>query len=381
MNFLAYYFIATAAYLALVWWDNARLCFQRVPPFDPARKKWPLVSICVPARNEEKRIGPLLESLSKINYPRYEILIMDDQSTDGTWKLLQRYAKKSSRFRLFKGTTPPTGWVGKPWACHQLSQKAGGDWLLFTDADTWHEPDVLKRVVQAAEEKSSDLLSTMTGQATKTWLEYLVIPVMCYDLISFFPKRWVLKQGHPLSQVAWANGQFLFFRKKAYRAIGGHTAVKDRIDEDLTFAKITVRENLRLTLFNGSDLSGCRMYTSAMDVWMGFSKIIFPSLEYSVIRALIAYALVLIIAALPFVLLFTSTPGTLLFNAALSLAAVQVLVRLDQAFRFRFPLFSCFLHPLANVLFILIGFNSVRWYLFARQGHWKGRVVKVQAAA
>src|SRR5579872_4738039 len=98
MNFLAYYFIATAIYFALVWWDNARLCFQAFPTADRKRKKWPMVSVCIPARNEETRIGPCLDSFVKQDYPKYEVIILDDQSTDGTWKILQQYAKKNKNF-------------------------------------------------------------------------------------------------------------------------------------------------------------------------------------------------------------------------------------------------------------------------------------------
>ncbi len=380
MNFLAYYFIVTAVYLAIVWWDNARLCFRDFPTTDVKRKKWPLVSVCIPARNEETRIGPCLDGFLNQDYPNYEVIILDDQSTDGTWKLLQKYAKKTRRFKLMKGKPLPSGWMGKSWACHQLSFKAKGEWLLFTDADTWHQPDSLKRAVQAAENNSSDMVSCMTGQVTKTWMEYLIVPVMCYDLISFFPKRFILKQGSPFSQLVWANGQFIFFRRETYKAIGGHTAVKNRIDEDMTFGKVVIGKGYRLSLFNGSHITTCRMYTSAKDVWEGFSKIMFQSFNYSVPQALIGYLAVLAVTVLPFLIPFFTTPGSLLFNSAVALSVVQVVVRLEQSQRFGFPFFSAFLHPLANFIFIIIGFNSMRWYLIGK-GYWKGRVMELRAAS
>jgi hypothetical protein len=117
------------------------------------------------------------------------------------------------------------------------------------------------------------------------------------------------------------------------------------------------------------------MYSSAKDLWMGFSKIIFPSLERSVLRALPAYLAVLYLTTLPFLLLLIVPPGHPLFVASLALCLVQWGVRLDQALRFRFPALSCPFHPIANLLFILIGFNSMRWYLFGRMGQWKGRKV------
>src|SRR5690348_14488079 len=139
MVVLACFFVYMTVYLIACGVDNTRV-FRKLPRVEPAPRKWPLVSVLVPARNEEKRIRPCLESLLKQDYPRYELLVLDDQSTDGTLKLLKSYAKRSGgRLKLFQGKPLPKGWVGKPWACHELSKKAKGDWLFFTDADTWHD--------------------------------------------------------------------------------------------------------------------------------------------------------------------------------------------------------------------------------------------------
>jgi chlorobactene glucosyltransferase len=348
---------------------------------DTKRKKWPFVSVCLPARNEEKRIGPCLEGFLKQDYPRYEVLILDDQSTDGTWRLLQRTARRDPRFKLFQGTPLPRGWVGKPWACRQLARRARGEWLLFTDADTWHRSDTLKRTVQAAEAEGSDLLTFMTAQETRSWMEILVIPALCFDLISFYPQSWVLRKGNPLNSYVWANGQFLFFRRKHYLSIGGHAAVKDRIDEDLTFGKITVKRGMRLSLLNGSDLVTCRMYTSAVDVWRGFSKIIFPSFQYSSLKSVAGLLFTSFLTILPFVLPWFTTPGSFLFCSALLAAAVQTLLRLDQSRRFGFSVLSAWLHPLGQFFLVLMGFNSIRWYLFSGRGHWRGRTISLPSKA
>ena len=375
MAFLAAFFIVQFVYLTFCAWDNTRL-FRKVPPADPGRKKWPLVSVCVPARNEEFRIRPCLESFLRQDYPRVEVLILDDQSTDGTYRLLKEYSAKSKSFKALRGKALPKGWVGKPWACHQLALKARGEWLFFTDADTWHSPDMLKRSVQAAEEEKADLLSCFTRQETKTWLEYLVIPVMVFCLTAFLPVSRVLKRGTRFSKFAGAGGQFLLFKRKAYKAIGGHACVKNEIVEDLKIGNHLVQKGLKLVLLNGVEVTLCRMYQSARDVWEGFSKNFFPAFGFSVGKALAGYCFLLSVTVLPFALLIFLIPWTPLFNAALGLALLQILLRLNQARHYRLPFFSCFLHPLGNLLFVLIGFNSMRWFLWKGQGHWKGRILR-----
>jgi len=375
MTFLALFFGFLGVYLTACAWDNTRL-FRKVPPADQGRKKWPLVSVCVPARNEELRLRPCLESFLEQDYPRLEVLVLDDQSTDGTYSLLREYAVKSKRFKILRGKPLPEGWVGKPWACHQLSLKARGEWLFFTDADTWHSPDMLKRSVQAAEREKADLLSCFTQQETGTWLEYLVIPVMVFCLIAFLPVRRVLKKGTFFSKFAGAGGQFLLFRRKAYQAIGGHISVRHEIVEDLKIGNHLVQGGFRLVFLNGADMTFCRMYHSARDVWEGFSKNFFPAFGFSLPRALASYGFLLGVTVLPFALLVWAAPGTFLFNAALGLAVLQVLLRLNQAVRYGLPLASCFLHPLGNLLFVLIGFNSMRWFLVRGYGVWKGRTLR-----
>ncbi len=379
MEILAVFYIVAAIYLALCGHDNLRRFFRKPPLVDSRRGAWPLVSVCIPARNEEKRVGPCLKGFQRQNYPRYEVLILDDQSTDGTWRVLCRAAHRDKRFHILKGRPLPKGWVGKPWACDQLARKAKGRWLLFTDADTQHDPETLKRSVLAAESTSADLLTYMTAQTTLTWIEFLVIPTLCFDLISFFPQRWVLKKGSLFSRFVWANGQFLFFNRDSYRALGGHRAVRDRTDEDLTFGKMVVRRGMRLSLHNGSDLVKCRMYTSATDVWRGLSKIIYPSFDFRLGRALAGHALVFLLSVLPFALPFLTKPGSPLFCASLALAGVQVLLRAHQSLRFGFPFLSCFFHPIGNALLVAIGLNSMRWYRMKGGGHWRGRFMALGA--
>lgn len=383
---MAAYWWFLAVYLVYCAWENARL-FQKPAEPDPRRKKWPLVSVLIPARNEESRIKPCLESLLKQDYPAYEILVLDDRSTDGTFNLVKDLAKHNpfdspkgkrgslragSHLKILKGRELPGGWVGKPWACFQLSKKARGEWLFFTDADTWHRPEMLKRTVQMAEKKKADTLTLFTRQVTKTWMEALVIPVMAYTLLAFLPARWSLRKNSFFNRFAGVSGQFVFIKRKVYQAFGGHETVKNEIVEDLNFGKQVVRNGYRLVYGDGSDFSFCRMYTNAGEVWHGFSKNFFPAVAFSPLYFLNAVIVLILDGVLPFAAIALG-PGFPLFWPGLALALVSVGVRWLQAVRYGFHKGSVFFHPLGCLLFALIGFNSLQWYWWRGHGYWKGR--------
>ena len=354
-------------------WDNTRL-FVKPPPADTKRKKWPFVSILIPARNEEKRIDPCIRGMLQQDYPAYEILILDDRSTDRTFNVVQAYAKRNVRLKVLRGKELPAGWVGKPWACFQLSKKARGEWLFFTDADTEHKPDMLKRTVQMAEQKKADVLTLFTRQITKTWMEILVIPVMAYTLLAFLPARLSLRKNSRFNRFAGVSGQFVFIQRKIYRAFGGHEVVKNEIVEDLNLGKQVVRRGYRLVYGDGSDFSFCRMYTNAREVWEGFSKNFFPAMAFSPLYFLNAFLVLILDGVLPF-LAVARGPSSELFWPGLAMVLVSLGVRWLQAVRYNYHKGSVLFHPLGCLLFALIGLNSMRWFLLGG-GHWKGRKLK-----
>ncbi len=376
--------------IAAYWWfmagwmvfcarENTRL-FQKPGPPDPQRKKWPKVSVLIPARNEEGRIRPCLKSLLQQDYPAYEILVLDDRSTDDTFNLVKDLARHNTRLRILKGKNLPEGWVGKPWACWQLSQKANGEWFFFTDADTWHNPQMLKRTVQMSEEKKADVLTLLTRQITETWMEALVVPVMAYTLLAFLPARWSLRKESRFSRFAGVSGQFVFIQRRVYRAMGGHQIVKNEIVEDLNFGKQVVRNGYRLAYGDGSDFSFCRMYTNSGEVWQGFSKNFFPAVGFHPLYFLNAQVALIVDGLLPFAVVVLG-PGFPLFWPALALALVSLGIRWIEAIRYGFHKGSVLFHPLGCLLFALVGFNSLRWYWLRGHGHWKGRKLQNPFAA
>ncbi len=345
----------------------------------------PLVSILVPARNEERCIGACARSLAAQDYPNFELLVLDDHSEDGTVRILREigFSETNPNLRLLHGEPLPPGWTGKAWACHQLAAQAKGGHLFFTDADTEHSPGTLASALAHARETNADLLSAWPRLLTRTWSEKLVIPILHVLGGAFYPHALLLLlQSRPalarslprgfLRVLGGANGQFLFFKKSAYEAIGGHAAVRDHLVEDVALGReITMRmsEGMRLVNCDGSQLATCRMYSSFAGVWEGFTKNVRPAFEDSLAVFLVVGLIQFCCFLMPFVLV--CVPGSLWRFAACEVALVY-LIRVILTIRFRTSWFGCIFHPAGEFLAMLIALNS--WRRSAGDGvTWKGR--------
>ena len=353
-------------------------------PANPA-----LVSILVPARNEEPRLPRCLDSLLAQTYPNFEIVVLDDNSTDGTSRVaLERgfSTDAGAARRLLSGAALPPGWTGKGWACHQLAQAARGEYLLFTDADTHHAPDCLATAITHAIEERADLLAAWPRQITLTWSERLVIPLIGLLILGFMPHLFIwLPQRFPAlakripRQWLWglggANGQFLLFRRAAYDTIGGHEAVRDHLVEDVALARrITqrIRDGMRLINCDGSQIVSCRMYENLAGVWEGFTKNLRAAFDNRVAVFLGFGLMQLVCFVLPFAM--AGAPGWLgpWWKMAVLEVALIYLIRIILTLRLGTSWLSCVLHPVAQLFALTIGLNS--WRLSRGKGvRWKGR--------
>jgi chlorobactene glucosyltransferase len=236
----------------------------------------PRVSILAPARNEAAVIGETIISFLTQNYPDYEIILLDDNSTDGTAEIAQQAARTilstGNPFQLtfLKGKPLPEGWLGKNWACHQLSQAATGDILVFADADVAWESSALASIINLLEETQADVLTVWPTQITVTWSERLVVPMMSFAITAYLPEVFVRFLPWPIFSAA--NGQCLAFRRAAYILTSGHAAVRSNIVEDIGLARLTKRWGLRLVMADGNHLIHGRMYHNWNEVRKGFGK-------------------------------------------------------------------------------------------------------------
>lgn len=350
------------------------LTLRRISKSDrPSR--FPLVSILVPARNEERGISRCLESLAKQTYPNYEILVLDDQSKDGTRAIVERFSERHPRVRLLEGKPLPPGWQGKCYACHELAREARGGLLLFTDADTCHEPESVTGAVAHWEDSSADLLTLAARLELVGFWEKLLLPLLPFAILTSAPPPGPLHRIFP--RFAMANGQFLLFRRSAYEKIGGHEAVQDALVEDLWLAREIVRAGLRLVVRDGTGIVSVRMYRSFKEIWEGFSKNIFAGFEYVLPALLFGLAFSLAAFVAPYLILLAGIVFRLDFFVWVVLPSLQIalvwLMRLLMLLRLPENVWPIFLHPLATLIFTGIALNSASRILSGRGAVWKGR--------
>lgn len=244
--------------------DRELMLRQPLPP-EP-----PLITVCVPARNEARNIADCVGSLIRQNYPNFEVLVLDDCSEDDTGEIARRTAAGNPRVRVLEGEPLEPGWIGKPHACRQLAEAACGEWLLFTDADTVFKPWALERTLRLALARRSDLLSGLPSMQVETIWERLSVPML--GLIGVGVANFKLVETLPFPWYGGASGAFLFFRREAYDAIGGHHTVRGHIVEDIELARAIKRKGRRLVMTDVTRLVSCRMYTTLREVWEGLTK-------------------------------------------------------------------------------------------------------------
>jgi len=224
----------------------------------------PKVQVIVPARNEEASLGRCLESLTTQQGIAFEITVVDDGSTDRT----RAIAKSFPGVRMISATEPPQGISGKCNALIQGGEGATAEWLLFTDADTFHLPGSLAALVKKAEEVKADLFSISPEQETGSWIERAVQPVIFAELAFAFPPRRV---SDPADPMVAANGQFVLVRREVYERLGGHRAVSSKILEDVELARV-FKVSGYVVWFENSRLVSTRMYRDFGSLVEGWTK-------------------------------------------------------------------------------------------------------------
>jgi len=235
------------------------------------------VSAIVPARNEEGTIARAVASL--VRQPEIaEVLVVNDQSTDGTARVLERLAAAESKLRVIEAGSLPAGWVGKNHAAWIGAQSARGSWLLFTDADAVHFEGSARRALADAETYGAAMLSYSPAQEMHTWWERALIPFVYCRLSGLYSYKAV---NDPDSPAAAANGQYLLIRRDGYDLIGGHAAVCGEVLEDVALARRAKSAGLRLHFAPDGRIASVRMYSSFRAMWEGWTKNLFPLVTLS----------------------------------------------------------------------------------------------------
>jgi chlorobactene glucosyltransferase len=239
------------------------------PPHDA-----PLVSIVIPARNEARNIAPCVESALASSYPRLEIVVVDDHSTDDTGAIAGTIATRDPRVRVVVPPPLPDDWFGKQWACAAGASSTRGSIIGFLDADTRQAPDLVGRVVNAMTTRGADLLSVAGTQELGSFWERLVQPQVFAILLQRYGSTEHVNRSRFASHKI-ANGQCLWVRRDAYDAVGGHAAVRQKVAEDLAMAQHWFRAGRTVSLVLGLDQLSTRMYTSLRELVEGWGKNVF----------------------------------------------------------------------------------------------------------
>ena len=250
--------------------------YPEAAPDDP-----PLVSVIVPARDEAHNIGRCVRSILDNRWPRLELIVVDDHSTDGTADVAREVAGGDARLIVVANPELPADWFGKQWACATGARTARGSILAFVDADTALAPDLVPRTANAMLARGADLLSVAGRQELGSFWERVVQPqVFSVLLARFGGTETVSRARRPVDKIA--NGQCLFVRREAYDAVGGHASVRHNVAEDLKLAQHMTAEGRQVHLVLGVEQLSTRMYTSLRELVRGWRKNVFAGGRESV---------------------------------------------------------------------------------------------------
>ncbi len=374
---LIYQIIVTFLLIALFGFTRKNLKDFKKPSLhlQLPRKEKPLVSICIPARDEEKNIRTLLRSIMNQSYTQLEILVLDDHSTDQTAEYVKHLSREDSRIKCIKGQDLQKGWSGKTFAMQQLGQMAQGEWILFCDADTKFSPICVETVLNQAQDQNLDGLSLFPLQTMETTGEKLTIPLIYFILTSYLPIKEVLNNPNPAFSAGC--GQFLFARKTAFQEVGGFKQIQATLHDGPKFPGLLKKQGKRINLFDGQKLVSCRMYTSFKTAWNGLSRSFYSGINFPIFLLNIVWHFALfVLPAIFFIIGFICDKSSFTWTFLPMLQVVcGILIRTLQNQQFSLPLWPVLLTPVSFALFCALQIHSFCRHKIFKSVTWKGRQI------
>lgn len=214
------------------------------------KNNFPRVSIIVPARNEETYIRKCVDSLLKQVYPDYEIILVNDESSDKTLEIMNEYKKSNNKIKIVNVNQPTSDWIGKNWACYQGYLNSTGTLLLFTDADTYHAENTMYSAVQNINQYKLDAITVMPWLKCNDFFTYVTLPILTTFLHTRFSP---LKVNDANSKMGYFFGSYFIITRKTYQKVGCHAAVKHEIIEDGALGKKVKEENFKIKMLRGEN--------------------------------------------------------------------------------------------------------------------------------
>lgn len=337
----------------------------------------PEVSICIPARNESANIEACVRGLLAEREPAIEVLVYDDQSTDGTGAIVARLAAEDQRVRIVPTAPLPEGWNGKQHACDRMGRAARGRWVVFTDADVRFGAGAMSAALREALASGADLVSTFPLQRVGTLAEALVVPMIHFVLFSYLPMGRMRSRGD--QSLGAGCGQFLMARREAYLASGGHAVFRASMHDGIRLPRAMRAAGFRTDLFDGSAWCEVRMYRGLGQTWRGFAKNAYEGLGSPVVL-LVFTVLHGVGHLLPWAGLAAAVGGLAglwgtagaLVSCAMHLVQRALLVGPFVAGQGWLRVAAVSLHPLGVLMMTAIQWHSLALQVTGRR-RWKGR--------
>ena len=312
------------------------------------------VDVLIPMRNEEENVEGCLKSvLNSELLDVSKVFVLDDGSSDSTAELI-------GQFKVDKliGTQPPTGWLGKVWACHNLAQVGSGKYLVFIDADVRLHPYAIASAITKMNKFGWDFISPYPRQISGSFLEKLIQPLLQWSWLASVPLR--VAEKFPNRSMTIANGQFFIVKRSAYNTSGGHAAIPDEVLDDLELARLLISKGFKGGVADGSAVASCRMYKRNSQLIDGYTKSLWKAFGGQ-FGTLVAIFLLYFTGISPYIGI--GAPATFIFLSRV-LAAIKTRSN---------PVYA-FLHPISIlILLYFIVLSSIRKSRGTLQ--WRGRAI------
>jgi hopene-associated glycosyltransferase HpnB len=384
---LWFVFVVWIAAGLFAFWNITNVAILRPDSSSGSPAELPRVSILLAARNEQETLPATLDSLVKLDYPDFEIILVDDDSDDRTGAIADEWAQRDGKLRVIHNHQLPPGWRGKVHAMSLAAAAATGEWILSTDADVVFHPSLLRQAVELALRKNVQFLSLTPELEMQSWAEKVVLPAFGFLLFMLFPLRMV---NHPRRSRAMAAGAFLLMRHNDLAALGGYARLRDTLIEDLRMAELFKRNGRRTYLGVTRGVFYTRMYENWREVFEGLARSAWEGAGCSLWKVLAGVAAGNVLAVLPWVSLaalwlahlFSGTPlahDPSFIAAAAASAASTVIYCPVVVFAGLSPLYT-FTLPIASLFYSTVSVVSAFRSLTGPGLRWKGRSYQPPAA-
>ena len=357
-----------------VFLSTSNAIFFKISRRRARMKDGPMISVLIPARNEEKRIIPTLDGILKQDYANFEVIVIDDNSTDGTWEILESYAEKYDSLSILQGKSLPEGWKGKPFAMTQLAGKARGDLFVFLDADILPAPDLLSWVADRMRRHKADSMSAYARHRAKSIREYIFFPLMYMVNMTFLP-FWLIKfTGFPI--FSHAIGQLMVFRREAYEGVGGFEVVFDKILEDIQMGRAMKAAGYRHVFLDARKVLAGNMYDSWEHTVSGLKRSIYEYFDKKTYPLVILSFFIFGFLVLPAFLIPISILGGWTQTSWIIAGNVGILIGWAiTIFDRRLPWYVPFFYPVQFLFLLVLAWKSLIDDVTGEGYNWKDRKV------